>query len=216
MEQSPARGRPVQFDREAVVERAMVEFWRHGFDGTSLATLESATGVDRSTLYNSFGGKRGLHRAAAQRYVDVLAREMFAPLVAGTATDMADVLRFLDALDSVTRSEDFPLGCFIVNDLDSPSREHDATERYFTALDAALRAAFERAGLAPDRVEQRTRVLTAVAVGVNATAPHDRATALALVASARTLVADWQHDAPSIPPSTFPSTSPTTSPATPS
>ncbi len=203
MQERPTRGRPVQFDRDAVVDQAMAEFWRYGFDGTSLARLEAATGVDRSTLYNSFGGKTGLHRAAAERYVDVLAREMFTPLVDGTATDLSDVLRFLDALDSVTRSDDFPLGCFIVNDLDSPSREPRATERYFTALDAALRAALERAGLDAARVEQRTRVLTAVTVGVNATAPHDRETALALVASARALVVDWRSDlrptSPSIP-----------------
>ena len=41
---SPARkpGRPLSFDRDAALQCAMLLFWRHGYEGTSLAALTAA------------------------------------------------------------------------------------------------------------------------------------------------------------------------------
>jgi AcrR family transcriptional regulator len=58
-------GRRPGFDSEAVVAAAIVAFWAKGFEATTLSDLEAATGVDRSSIYNSFGGKEGLYRSAA-------------------------------------------------------------------------------------------------------------------------------------------------------
>ena len=50
-------GRPKKFTREAVLEKALPVFWRHGFADASLHELEQATGVNKSGLYAEFKDK---------------------------------------------------------------------------------------------------------------------------------------------------------------
>jgi TetR/AcrR family transcriptional regulator, transcriptional repressor for nem operon len=61
-------GRPRNFEADTVVERAMEEFWTHGYAGTSPAQLAEATGVGKGSLYNTFGSKRRLFDQALARY----------------------------------------------------------------------------------------------------------------------------------------------------
>ena len=112
------RGRRPAFDRATVISEAMRMFWSKGFSSTTLNDLEHATGVDRSTLYNSFDGKDGLYRSAAAAYVDGVEQELFASLFVGTG-GIADVVEFIDRLDDVFRSGARPRGCLIINDLAS-------------------------------------------------------------------------------------------------
>lgn len=52
--------RPIQFDRPKAVNRALVLFWRKGYQATSLADLLAAMGIGRSSFYAAFTDKRGL------------------------------------------------------------------------------------------------------------------------------------------------------------
>ncbi|WP_040781074.1 TetR/AcrR family transcriptional regulator [Nocardia pneumoniae] len=61
-------GRPRNFETDTVVERAMEEFWTHGYGGTSPAQLAEATGVGKGSLYHTFGSKRQLFDQALARY----------------------------------------------------------------------------------------------------------------------------------------------------
>jgi TetR/AcrR family transcriptional repressor of nem operon len=61
-------GRTKEFDEDQVLERATDLFWRQGYKATSVRDLVEATGVAESSLYNSFGGKRGLFLQAIRRY----------------------------------------------------------------------------------------------------------------------------------------------------
>jgi TetR/AcrR family transcriptional regulator, transcriptional repressor for nem operon len=61
-------GRPRNFEADTVVERAMEEFWTHGYANTSPAQLAEATGVGKGSLYNTFGSKRQLFDQALARY----------------------------------------------------------------------------------------------------------------------------------------------------
>ena len=45
------RGRPRSFDPDLALEQATEVFWRHGFQGTSLAELTEATGLSKPSLY---------------------------------------------------------------------------------------------------------------------------------------------------------------------
>ena len=45
-------------------------FWRRGYDGATLEALDRATGLNRGSLYNAFGDKRGLFLVALKRYVE--------------------------------------------------------------------------------------------------------------------------------------------------
>ena len=63
-------GRPKNFSREEVLEKAMPVFWNHGFVDTSLQELERATGVNRSGLYTKFRDKEDLFVACLRHYLE--------------------------------------------------------------------------------------------------------------------------------------------------
>jgi len=63
-------GRPKNFSREEVLERAMPVFWKQGFSDTSLQELERATGVNKSGLYAEFRDKEDLFVACLRHYIE--------------------------------------------------------------------------------------------------------------------------------------------------
>ena len=65
------RGRPRAFDEDAVLESVMQSFWRHGFENTTFENLVADTGLSRSSLYNTFGGKDELFKRAFDRYAEL-------------------------------------------------------------------------------------------------------------------------------------------------
>lgn len=62
-------GRRREFDEAEVVEKAMQLFWRNGWRDTTPQRLLEATGLSRSSLYATFGSKKGLFLAALDLYV---------------------------------------------------------------------------------------------------------------------------------------------------
>ena len=56
------------FDRDAKVEQAMQLFWEKGYESTSVQDLVDHLGLNRSSLYNAFGGKHELYLEALDRY----------------------------------------------------------------------------------------------------------------------------------------------------
>jgi AcrR family transcriptional regulator len=63
-----APGRPRAFDRDEALEKALVEFWRYGYESTSVAGLTAAMGIRPPSLYAAFGDKRKLFGEAVERY----------------------------------------------------------------------------------------------------------------------------------------------------
>src|SRR6202166_4365135 len=62
-------GRPKNFSREGVLEKALPVFWKHGFADTSLQELEKATGVNKSGLYAEFADKGDLYLESLRHYL---------------------------------------------------------------------------------------------------------------------------------------------------
>src|SRR5260370_38159178 len=62
-------GRPIIFDKDAALEAAMLLFWERGFEGTSMADLTQAMGLNPSSIYAAFGDKHALFSLAVKRYM---------------------------------------------------------------------------------------------------------------------------------------------------
>jgi AcrR family transcriptional regulator len=67
-------GRPISFDKDAALEAAMLLFWKHGFEGTSMADLTQAMGLNPSSIYAAFGDKHALFSLAVKRYMQIRAQ----------------------------------------------------------------------------------------------------------------------------------------------
>ncbi|GAA2736619.1 TetR/AcrR family transcriptional regulator [Actinocorallia aurantiaca] len=96
--QSGPVGRPRGFDADEALERAMLVFWEHGYEGASLAGLTNAMGISTTSMYAAFGNKEELFRKALERYTEgpsaYLARALEEPAALGVATAvLAGVIR---------------------------------------------------------------------------------------------------------------------------
>src|SRR5580700_10575946 len=107
-----AMGRPREFDREKALDEAMEVFWRHGYEGATIAELTAAMSINPPSLYAAFGNKEGLLKAALDRYSkkrDEFMREVLAaPTVREVVKNL--LLRVADTQTDPTN----PPGCLLV------------------------------------------------------------------------------------------------------
>jgi TetR/AcrR family transcriptional repressor of nem operon len=60
--------RKKQFDKEEVLNKAMKLFWEKGYYATSMENLVSTLGINRASLYTTFGSKYDLFEQALDKY----------------------------------------------------------------------------------------------------------------------------------------------------
>lgn len=72
--------RPIEYDLEEVLDRVMETFWLKGYEGTSVSDLVKATRLNSRTMYNLYGDKNGLFRAAIDNYYDKVMSGLFKTL----------------------------------------------------------------------------------------------------------------------------------------
>ena len=58
------------FDREEALQKAMRAFWARGYEATSIQDLVDCMGINRGSLYDTFGDKHQLFLAALDQYTD--------------------------------------------------------------------------------------------------------------------------------------------------
>lgn len=143
------RGRPALFDTDKVVETVADLFWARGFDGVSVSDITSATGLSKSSLYNSFGDKDSLFMQALARYHKETVTAGAAWLA---AHDGSDPMEKLDQLlsgpaDDLYGHQD-DRGCFLCNtSADGLGRSPDVDTLVgdgFETLEAGLSDLFTR------------------------------------------------------------------------
>jgi TetR/AcrR family transcriptional repressor of nem operon len=141
------RGRPPAFQRDAVLDAAMLCFWRSGYEDTSIPDISEATSLSASSIYNAFGSKLDLFVAALDRYLGAPTEFMLGPLEHGEG-GLTDLEAFLRRLADLPRL-DTPPGCFAVNTLAEragmPAAVAIRTDRYRLTLRRSLHAALARA-----------------------------------------------------------------------
>jgi TetR/AcrR family transcriptional repressor of nem operon len=102
------------FEPTEALESAMALFWKRGFAGTSVAQLVEATGVNRHSLYETFGDKKALYLKALQRFDQRYFGKMLSDL-AEEPGGIAAVERFLRRLSDRLRDERAMHGCMMLN-----------------------------------------------------------------------------------------------------
>jgi AcrR family transcriptional regulator len=107
-----AMGRPREFDTDKALDEAMEVFWRHGYEGATIAELTDAMKINPPSLYAAFGSKEGLLKAALDRYSEKREGFMREVLNVPTARDVVEHM-LLRIADTQT-DPDNPPGCLLV------------------------------------------------------------------------------------------------------
>jgi AcrR family transcriptional regulator len=195
-------GRLQTFDNSVVVQAARDLFWDKGYDATSLAHLEAATGLGRSSLYHAFGSKRGLFDAAVTDYLETVIRPRLAVLRAG-ATDASALLDYFHELAQATATQatdSAQTGCLLVNCAAGLAAHDDPTravvEGYRIELADALRHALESASTpsssaAESVLDERVRTLVSLSMSAMLMARVNRDEAIALLTTASNQIRAW-------------------------
>jgi AcrR family transcriptional regulator len=105
--------RPREFEEERALEAAMRQFWSSGYQATSTEQLCEATGLRRSSIYNTFHSKHALFLRTLSRYLDWKTDAYLALLEADApARDRVRALLQYAVDQAVQVGRD---GCFAVN-----------------------------------------------------------------------------------------------------
>ena len=108
-----SRGRPRGFDRDAALETALNEFWEHGYEATSIATLTKAMGINPPSLYAAFGDKRKLFTEAVQLYARTHGSYGVQALAEPTAHQAVETMLRAIAVDYTEPGH--PRGCLVIH-----------------------------------------------------------------------------------------------------
>ncbi len=135
------------FDLDTAVDSALQEFWKKGYEGTSLTDLTAAMGINRPSLYAAFGNKEGLFRRVLERYLSNTGQQLQSALSAATAREAVEgVLSFYADAAGVPGQ---PRGCLLVQGALVCSEENKPIQRELAeqrnAGEAALRERLKRA-----------------------------------------------------------------------
>ena len=66
-----------EFDRDESLQKAMEVFWSRGYEAASIEDLVKHMGINRQSLYDTFGDKHRLYLLALDRYREVEGRRIF-------------------------------------------------------------------------------------------------------------------------------------------
>ncbi|MCP3822714.1 TetR/AcrR family transcriptional regulator [Streptomyces sp. A3M-1-3] len=142
------RGRPRTFDRDAALHAAMVVFWEHGFEATSMSDLTKAMGINSPSLYAAFKSKEELFRETVELYENTEAEAPHRALIEEpTARGAVEAL----LRESVVRftMEGRPSGCMIVLAATNCTSEHETVRDFVMRCrrrtEAAIRTRLDRA-----------------------------------------------------------------------
>jgi TetR/AcrR family transcriptional regulator, copper-responsive repressor len=147
-------GRPRNFSREEVLEKAMPVFWKHGFADTSLQDLERATGVNKSGLYAEFRDKDDLFVECLRHYLETQEKR---GLLTKEPLGWNNVENFLK---NGPLSKGDQQGCFSVNSMREfailPSEAYGAVTENRALLERllAMNIAAEKPRMAPSAIAE--------------------------------------------------------------
>ena len=103
-----------QFDSDEALLRAMEAFWARGYAATSMQDLVTCMGINRGSLYDTFGDKRSLFLAALRRY-DARHRADWLRALRRANGPKATILAAFDGAVEAALGRKGRRGCFLVN-----------------------------------------------------------------------------------------------------
>ena len=104
--------RPKEFNRNSVIEKCLILFWKEGYNGTGIQKLVDVTGVNRYSLYEEFGSKEGILLASLELY-----KEKYLPwdLLAQSLSAQELLFQFYASFFNPSKPNNHTIGCYIAS-----------------------------------------------------------------------------------------------------
>ena len=126
--------RPVEFDREKVLQEAMLQFWRLGYHKTSIRDLTTATQLKPGSLYGAFENKHNLFLRSLDYYADQL-KQFVDSVLHSDKPPLARIRLFFEHLLNEMADDPEGKGCLLVNTLlETPPEDEEINQRASQAL----------------------------------------------------------------------------------
>lgn len=140
--------RPKQFDPDKILDQAMRLFWSKGYEATSIQDLVETLGINRFSLYDSFGDKRGLFIRSLERYTEqVFARSLIE--LEASQLGIEAIEHYFKGLAHWADSSLNRKGCLLVNTAVEQASHDRAThthlKRQYERVELAFLSALKRA-----------------------------------------------------------------------
>ncbi|MFJ5228495.1 TetR/AcrR family transcriptional regulator [Kitasatospora sp. NPDC088391] len=160
------------FDPDTVLDTVVLLFWRRGTADTGIRDVLAATGLSRSSLYATFGGKRELQLAALERYAEDRSRPPLDRLAADGRGLPAVEEFFARLIDTRCTGAFAGWGCLVSNTHADAAPADPAVrtllDRQHERLRTALRTALRHHPLAPGTdPDTAAEILALLAHGIN-------------------------------------------------
>jgi AcrR family transcriptional regulator len=140
--------RPVEFNRDEVLDRAMDIFWEKGYEATSLQDLIDSMDLSKSSFYNTFESKHNLFTETLRRYNDCMTR----PLAEALNNSVSGIDFIVSVFNEVIDQANTPIGmkgCFLMNTAAEFARNDpaigDILESGFNKIEVIFLRAIEKA-----------------------------------------------------------------------
>ena len=171
--------RPKEFDREEVLNRAMITFRDKGYEATSMQELVDRMEINRFSLYGTFTSKHELFVESLQAYLDNVGIPFFRRLEdSGQGLEIIESV--LMELVSRVKGGVSPNGCLLCNTIaelgsSADERIKKILESYLNSQEEYYHAALVRAkelGEIPEEVDARghAKLLVGYTTGILGTA----------------------------------------------
>ena len=131
-------GRPLSFDRKQALEQAMLTFWRHGYETSSISDLTAAMGITAPSLYTAYGDKKQLFLEAMRLYAGSPYDMEQALVEAPTSREAAQ--RMLIAAAEAFTGELTPRGCLLASATASGSSESEDVQSEVAQVRRAIQS----------------------------------------------------------------------------
>jgi TetR/AcrR family transcriptional repressor of nem operon len=131
-----------KFDTDEALERAMHAFWAHGYEATSVQDLLDTMGLNRGSLYATFGDKRSLFIRALRHY-DAVHRQAWVTALAGSGSPRQAITGAFEGVIAAVLETGSRDGCLLINTALELS-PHDAEIRDIVGHGLAEMEAFFR------------------------------------------------------------------------
>jgi|GEM_PF-1158749 len=136
------KGRPLEFERQLAVDKALKLFWRKGYSAVSTDDLCKAMGLNKPSLYNAFGNKEDLYISCLIQYNQDYASKLIS-IMDKYNNPVMGVEKMLTLTAKQFRDPNFPSGCLAITGLVEVIGKSEKIDKHLRQVQKDFISAFE-------------------------------------------------------------------------